>query len=107
MRNHRLVQNVIDKMLEYNHQYYIDDIHELSSSRQFNNNINNYLVQIANILSTHLNNNQSNTNQVNNNNQNSQNYNLSLVASLKSYVYMILDNHNGFECCNKLMCIDL
>jgi len=99
MRNHRLVQNVIDKMLEYNHQYYIDDIHELSSSRQFNNNINNYLVQIANILSTHLNNNQSNTNQVNNNNQNSQNYNLSFSTNYKTlpnltlgYNFSINDN---------------
>jgi len=103
MRNHNLVNNVVLKMLELNHQYYIDDIHELSSTRQFNNNINNYLIQIANILSTHLNNN----NQSNNNQNNFQNYNTSLIASLKSYIYMILDNNNGLECCNKLMCVNL
>ncbi len=96
-----MVQLVIEKMLEYNHQFYIDDIQELSTSRQFNNNINNYLVQIANILNTHLNNNQNNQT-----NQNNQNYNFNLITSLKSYIYMILDNNNGIECCNKLICKD-
>lgn len=99
MRNHRLVHSVVEKMIEYNHQYYIDDIQELSTSRQFNNNINSYLTQIANILSTHLN--------TNNNQTNIPNYNINLIASLKSYIYMILDNNNGLECCNKLICCDL
>ncbi len=99
MRNHRLVQLVVEKMIEYNHQFYIDDIQDLSTSRQFNNNINSYLTQIANILSTHLN--------TNNNQNNIPNYNSNLIASLKSYIYMIIDNNNGLECCNKLMCIDL
>ena len=99
MRNHKLVHSVVEKMIEYNHQFYIDDIQELSTSRQFNNNINSYLTQIANILSTHLN--------TNNNQNNIPNYNNNLIASLKSYIYMILDNHNGLECCNKLLCNDL
>lgn len=103
MRNHKLVQLVVEKMLEYNHQYYIDDIIELSTSRQFNNNINNYLSQIANILNTHLNSNNSNQN----NTQNNVNYTSNLISSLKSYIYMILDNNNGIECCNKLICINL
>lgn len=97
MRNHKLVNDVIDKMLEYNHQFYIDDIIELSTSRQYNNNINNYLTQIANILNSHL----------NSNNQANSNYIIGLRSSLKSYIYMILDNFNGTECCNKLMCINL
>lgn len=96
MRNHRLVNSVVEKMIEYNHQYYINDIQELATSMQFNNNINNCLTQIANILSTQINLNNNQTNILN----------INLVSSLKSYIYMILDN-NGLECCNKLMCIDL
>jgi len=98
MRNHKLVQLVADKMIEYNHQYYIDDIIELATSRHYNNNINNYLNQLANILNTHLAGNFNINNSVNPNN--------TLISSLKTYIYMILDNNNGMECCNKLICAD-
>jgi len=90
MRNHKLVHSVVEKMLLYNHQFYIDDINELSTSRQYNNNINNCLSHMANVLTTHLNSNNG--------------FNNSLVASLKSYIYIILDNVNGIDCCNKLIC---
>lgn len=98
MRNHRFVQLVVNKMIEYNHQYYIDDIIELARSRQFDNNINNNLNQLANILNTHL--------AGNFNVNNALNPNVTLISSLKTYIYMILDNNDGIECCNKLICAD-
>lgn len=93
MRNHKLVHNVVDKMLLYNHSLYIDDINQLIQSRQFNNNINYYLNQIISVLHGVL------------QTQNQYNVqNTSIVQSLKTCVFYILDNDGGMECCNKLLC---
>lgn len=89
MRNHKLVHEVVEKMLEYNHILYIEDINSLIESRQFNNNINYNLNHIVNILIR----------------LSSQNQNMVHIRpSLKTYIHVILDNEGGEECCNKLMC---
>ena len=95
MRNHKLVHNVVDKMLLYNHTLYIEDINNLIQSRQFNNNINYYLGQITNILTGVL----QTQNQYNVQNTN-------IVQYLKTCIFIILDNEKGVECCNKLLCSD-
>lgn len=94
MRNHKLVHTIVDKILLYNHILYIEDINLLIQSRQFNNNINYYLSQITNILNGIL------------QTQNQYNVQSTIVQSLKTCVYIILDNDGGMECCNKLQCSD-
>jgi len=95
MRNHKLVHNVVDKMLLYNHALYIEDINILIQSRQFNNNINYYLGQITNILTGVL------------HTQNQYNVqNTNIIQYLKTCIFIILDNDQGMECCNKLLCSD-
>ena len=89
MRNHKLVNEVVDKILEYNHVLYLEDINSLIELRQFNNNINHNLSEIVNILRG----------------LSPQNQNMVHIRqSLKTYVHIILDNEGGTECCNKLMC---
>jgi len=94
MRNHRLVHDIVDKMILYNHPLYIQDVNGLIQLRQFNNNINYYLGQIVIILGYLL---QTQTQNL----FNAQNPN---VQSLKTCIYGILDNEGGGECCNKLLC---
>lgn len=90
MRNHKLVHEVVQKMLEYNHVLYIEDINSLIESRQFNNNINHNLSEIVNILIG----------------LSPQNQNMVHIRqSLRTYVHIILDNDGGAECCNKLMSV--
>lgn len=93
MRNHKLVHNVVDKMLLYNHVLYIEDINNLIQSREYNNNINYYLGQINSILHGVL--------------QTQNQYdvkNTNIIQSLKTCIFIILDNDKGIECCNKLLC---
>lgn len=94
MRNHKLVHSVVDKLLLYNHSLYIEDINNLMQSRKFNSNINNYLYQICNILHIIL------------QKQNHYDVEHKIVQSLKTWIYLILDNDGGIECCNTLQCAE-
>lgn len=95
MRNHDFVEEVVSKMLEFNHNEYLIDIDELININQYGNTISTILSQIKNILTNDLN---ILTNQNNN-------YNYRIIKnSLKTYIYQILIFNNGRECCKKLIC---
>ena len=87
MRNHKLVEEIVEKLILYNHSYYLEDINKLMLSNKYNNDINGCLSNIINILNT------------SNENQNS----LMVKNSLKNYVYRILEFNDGFNCCNELI----
>jgi len=95
MRNHRFVEEVVSKMIQYNNRYYIDDINELIIINQFGSDITLYLTNIVNILQNVV------------NNENNNNNNTSIKNALKLYIFRIIALNNGRECCNKLICNDL
>jgi len=97
MRNHKFVEKVVNKMIEYNNRFYIEDINELIIINQFGNDITLYLTNIVNILQ----------NVVNNNNNENNNNNTSIKNALKLYIFRIIALNNGIECCNKLICEDV
>lgn len=85
MKNHKFVEEIVSKMLLYNHTIYLNDINKIILSNVYNNDINNCLTNIINILNT------PNTNQITTKN------------TLKDFVYRILEFSEGIECCNKLI----
>jgi hypothetical protein len=90
MRNHAFVDEVVSKMIEYNHNEYLIDIDELISINKYGNAISNILIQIKNILSNDL-------NIVNTNYKVLKNY-------LKKYIFQIIIFENGHDCCLELLC---
>lgn len=90
MRNHAFVDEVVSKMIEYNHNEYLIDIDELISINKYGNAISNILIQIKNILSNDL-------NIVNTNYKILKNY-------LKKYIFQIIIFENGRDCCLELLC---
>lgn len=84
MRNHRLVEEVVEKIILYNHPNYLDDINKIIGSNKYNSDINNCLLNIINILNTP--------------NQD----NRMIKNSLKNYIYRILEFTDGVNCCNEL-----
>jgi|LakMenE18May11ns_1017448.scaffolds.fasta_scaffold9937670_6 hypothetical protein len=85
MKNHKFVEEIVSKMLLYNHTIYLNDINKIILSNVYNNDINNCLTNIINILNT------PNTNQITTKN------------TLKDFVYRILEFSEGIECCNQLL----
>jgi hypothetical protein len=85
MRNHKLVEEIVEKLIIYNHSYYLEDINKLMLSNKYNNDINECLSNIINILNT--------------SNQNG----IMIKNSLKNYVYRILEFNDGLKCCNELI----
>lgn len=94
MRDHRFTEEVATFMLEYNHNFYINDIREIVNMNEYGNNISVYLANIIEILDRHLN--------VIYNNNTIINLN-TYKRALKTNIYRILEEVNGISCCNKLI----
>jgi len=93
MRNHRFTEEVAKFMLEYNHNFYINDIREIININEYGNNISVYLANIIEILDRHL-----------NDIYNNRIINLNTYKrALKTNIYRILEDLNGIPCCNKLI----
>ncbi len=96
MRNHRFTEEVAKFMIDYNHNFYINDIRELVSINQYGDDISVYLTNIIEILERHL-------NSLNNNNTTFSSLLFTYKRALKTNIYRILEDRNGIECCNKLI----
>jgi len=87
MRNHKFVEEIVEKLLLYNHSYYLEDINKIILNNKYNNDINTCLSNIINILNT-----------IN------QNQNIIIIKnSLKNYIYRILEFNDGINCCNEII----
>lgn len=96
MRDHKFIDSVVNALMSYNHQDYINDINELITLNQFNDAITLELTSICNILDGYL-----NTMHVNNNNTA---YLVTYKHNLKTHIHNIMRQNNGYECCKKLLC---
>jgi hypothetical protein len=94
MRNHKFAEQVVQSMLTYNNNFYIDDIYVLINNNTYGDEISVHLRTIISIL-----NNITNTNVNTNITAN--------IQSLKMTVFRILSMNNGVDVLKHLICEDL
>jgi hypothetical protein len=87
-REHKFVENVVTKMITYNHKEYLMDVNELITLNEYGEEITLVLMSLYVELGDSLNTGRYDKNK------------------LKTFIYKILTYNNGFECCKSLLCED-
>ncbi len=87
-REHKFVENVVTKIITYNHKEYLTDINELITLNEYGDEVTLVLMSLYFELD---------------NNLNTETYDKN---KLKTIVYKLLTYNNGFECCKNLLCDD-
>lgn len=97
MRNHKFAEHVVQSMLTYNNNFYIDDIYGLINNNTYSDEVSVHLRTIVSILNniTNYANANINTNIAAN------------IQSLKMTVFRILNLNNGVDILKHLICEDL
>lgn len=90
MRDHKFAEQVVQAMITYNNNFYIDDINILIGNNTYGEEVSMHLRTIINIL-----NNITNTNNINI---------TANIQSLKMVVFRILNLNNGVHVLKHLIC---
>ena len=101
MRDHKFADKVVQAMLAYNNNLYIDDINEIINNNTYGDVASTYLTAIVSMLNNIIN--------VNNNVNPNTNVNYFLpiyINTLKTYIFRILDLNNGSAILKKIICED-
>jgi len=99
MRNHKFAEQVVQAMLTYNNNFYIDDIYGLINNNTYSDEVSVHLRTIVSILNNITN--YANIN-INTNTNIAAN-----IQSLKMTVFRILNLNNGVDILKHLICEDL